>query len=257
MSEKRPKRIGLRRWWVSLLLLVALAADVRVVLDQSRHRGAGGPGWIATVASLEPREWSGEAVTHDLYIVRAKQLGDSPRSLDPESDSWWELGGLVESDQDRLMHVTFQAAQSRRGAWAATRERITASMEFEPYRDGAFSAAEMIEARLLAAARFGQTDGGRWGPTAVRAAGGAVEWSRLLWLGYLHDAASLGATIGFVWSLGWVPRTVAAVRDRRGKQRLAAGRCPGCGYELRGLAAGVCPECGTQVPAAAAGGQGT
>ena len=38
------------------------------------------------------------------------------------------------------------------------------------------------------------------------------------------------------------------VRRRRASARVAAGLCPGCGYDLRGTP-GRCPECGRAVPA--------
>jgi len=37
-------------------------------------------------------------------------------------------------------------------------------------------------------------------------------------------------------------------------RRMAAGRCPSCGYDLTGNVSGRCPECGTEVPAARATG---
>ncbi len=53
----------------------------------------------------------------------------------------------------------------------------------------------------------------------------------------------LGAiTLGcFLHSLSWVPRFLRA-RSRRALQ--AAGRCPNCRYDMRGLTSNRCPECG-------------
>jgi hypothetical protein len=42
-------------------------------------------------------------------------------------------------------------------------------------------------------------------------------------------------------------------RRRRRRQREATGRCPVCGYDLRGNESGVCPECGGVATGAAAG----
>jgi len=56
----------------------------------------------------------------------------------------------------------------------------------------------------------------------------------------------------------WIPFLVVAVptaflwwRDRP----FAAGRCPTCGYDLRGNASGACPECGTTIQAGTTSGE--
>jgi hypothetical protein len=61
-----------------------------------------------------------------------------------------------------------------------------------------------------------------------------------LWPGFALDTAFYGAIVLLLWSAPGV------LRRRTRKRR---GRCPACGYDLRGLAR--CPECGGTMGAAA------
>jgi hypothetical protein len=50
------------------------------------------------------------------------------------------------------------------------------------------------------------------------------------------------------WVLAWVVLFAIGLfeltRYQHGRERARGGRCPSCGYDLRGLAGGRCPECG-------------
>jgi len=67
---------------------------------------------------------------------------------------------------------------------------------------------------------------------------GAVEYSRVLISGYLHNAFALMLCVSFV--IGIRSRHVL-LREQR---RLAKFLCPSCKYDIRGLSSKVCPECG-------------
>jgi hypothetical protein len=56
-----------------------------------------------------------------------------------------------------------------------------------------------------------------------------------VWPGFALDTAFYGAIVLALWSAPGV------IRRRTRKRR---GRCPACGYDLRGSAGGPCPECG-------------
>lgn len=65
---------------------------------------------------------------------------------------------------------------------------------------------------------------------------------RPIWRGLLTNAA--------VYSAGWWVLVSGTALTRR-VVRKRAGRCPECGYDLRGASSGVCPECGEQSPTTA------
>lgn len=259
----------LQKWWVSLALLLALAGGVWLVAVDSANRGQSERGWLARLIRLERLEWSGEFLPQpEVYVVlpphpttRAAGNGVEPttaalagategklRVIDPERESWDELGGLMESGQERLAKVTFEGSIGRRGIWAATREERNAVITVEPIVPGSFSAADLAEARRLAAAHF-QQEGIPEIVSLARAATTAdLHERRVVWKGV---GANLGmAVLAAAWlvSLGFVPRMLAARRARLGARRLAHGRCPGCSYELVGLEAAQCPECGAALP---------
>lgn len=71
-------------------------------------------------------------------------------------------------------------------------------------------------------------------------------WPRL-GFGYGRTSDGLSSIIFPYWLLVIlvsIPLVHDAVRGLRRRRRLARGRCPNCGYDLRG-APGACPECAT------------
>ena len=98
----------------------------------------------------------------------------------------------------------------------------------------------------------GGAEPGLWGEVRARDRGGG--WLRPVGIAY--------ATVDYVadgsrrrralylphWLFAAVAALAPAWRLRhalRSRRRLAAGRCPACGYDLTGNTSGVCPECGT------------
>lgn len=64
----------------------------------------------------------------------------------------------------------------------------------------------------------------------------------LLWGGAIQNAGALLVAAALAISLAGLPRWI---RDHLRARELGAGRCPGCGYDIKGLRGGaVCPECG-------------
>ena len=62
---------------------------------------------------------------------------------------------------------------------------------------------------------------------------------QVLGTGLVLSTLSWAALAIAVWS---VPDAVKAIRGHR---RRARGRCPACGYDLKGASSAICPECGT------------
>ncbi len=76
---------------------------------------------------------------------------------------------------------------------------------------------------------------------AERLTAGDQAARTILWMGVAHNAATVGSSVVFAVSLGWIGEWL---RNRRKRRQLAAGRCPTCGYSLAGLVGTICPECG-------------
>jgi hypothetical protein len=74
-------------------------------------------------------------------------------------------------------------------------------------------------------------------------ANGQTTRTRVLWSGYLINAATI-AGLGLIgWGAWGVPGGIRA-------RRVRAGKCAKCTYDLRGLGEARCPECGTPLPVA-------
>jgi Flp pilus assembly protein TadB len=74
-------------------------------------------------------------------------------------------------------------------------------------------------------------------------AGAFVAW----WVVDLFGPAIYYVPASALLLLAIIQRRLVVRRDRQRRQRLAAGLCPSCGYDLTGNVSGVCPECGTPV----------
>ena len=66
------------------------------------------------------------------------------------------------------------------------------------------------------------------------------EWPRL--------QAAAGIAFLAVLATDWL---LLRRPDRLRQRRSLAGKCPACGYDLRGNVSGTCPECGTAAGTAA------
>gem|GEM_PF-1716356 len=177
------------------------------------------------------------ASTPGLFVARDENDPAALRLIDQDRDSWDELSRLLTSHPRRLAQLFVAHGADRAGFWALTRERATDVVVLSPMEPGAFDDAAITQVRALL------RDAG----LPVAPAGGQDESrTRILWTGYLHNAAALLALAAFILSLGWLPRLPAACRARRARRRLARGRCPRCRYPLAGLESNQCPECGQQ-----------
>jgi hypothetical protein len=209
MDTWSERRVRLRRlWspWISAALVLALLVDAIAVgvAELPRRRGYHPP---------------------RLPIVRS---ADGPRlALDDEEVA---IDGWI---------YCFNLRRTVGGVWAGTSRWINHSL-FVSMNDGTFlSTEEADHLRALYADEIAR----RWGDnevaTLVRAGDGFT--SRPILAGYIHNAVAILVACGLVWSLWWVG---VMRREARRKQARAAGRCPGCGFDLRGLPMGTCPECG-------------
>lgn len=79
---------------------------------------------------------------------------------------------------------------------------------------------------------------------SLLASGKYERIERVLWFGYLHNAASLLALVLLIRSLAWIPEMPAKMATSRRDERLARGVCPSCEYSIAGLVEPKCPECG-------------
>ena len=126
------------------------------------------------------------------------------------------------------------------GFWSPTREHDNVGMKIYA-ASTPYSAEESEAIRILLADRVAA----EWD----REIGARIrdsEWSRsrMLPLGYLHNAAAMLVLSGFVCSFLWVGDLW---RSETRRDRRRRGLCAGCGYPMGGLPEPVCPECGERV----------
>lgn len=78
-----------------------------------------------------------------------------------------------------------------------------------------------------------------------------VGFATLASVGFWHDSgarAGIAVAVPLLTGVGiWIaPFARQGYRDAERADWLKRGRCPACGYSLRGNVSGVCPECGTR-----------
>lgn len=219
------------RWYATLLVLALLFANNRLyfVEDSTGNWPAGAP-----TGSL------GQPVPPDAWAV---WRGGSVICVDPSQVR----------DSDRLITLLSYAYRDRAGALSATgivMEEVTSNTI-----GGAPADPKVVEAAYLA--WLAKHPDKYWQKAATRLQGQAVPGRSIRWRAVFRFSANLILFVFLIRSLAWTipifdavgrgmsgatmtPAERAAIRRR---QALAAGSCPGCEYDIRGLPTRVCPEC--------------
>jgi hypothetical protein len=157
-------------------------------------------------------------------------------------DSWDEPTRLLNAAPRSTLVLQANVYSERRGVWAVTHERWDAGVD--PKFGRGLSAARVRQARGQVVDELAAHPGWLTPEMAARLKNGDFQGVVFRPLGVVHDGLALAVLAAFIVSLGWVPFSTKLARQR---WRMGRGRCPGCGYSLRGLEGAVCPECGSGV----------
>lgn len=219
------------RWYATLCILALLFANNRLyfVEDPTGNWPAGAPTG-ALGQPIPPEAW-------------AVWRGGSVICVDPSQ--------ILETD--RPIALLSYAYRDRAGALAATglvMEEVTNNTI-----GGAPADPKVVHAAYLA--WLAKHPSKHWQNTAARLQAQSIPGRSVRWRALFRFSANLLLFAALIRSLAWTipifdavgrgmsgatmtPAERAAVRRRKS---LAAGRCPNCDYDIRGLPTRVCPEC--------------
>lgn len=216
--------------WITAAALFGLIGSI-CALDISKLSGSSIGRWVHNLtpdyARIDPR-------VADLLVV-VKASGEA-RALTDSADS----GDL---DTSQLYMASWSFRPFHTGIFGLTRETLSFNVRIIPAIDGT---PDNLEHRhkvrsafvdAMAATKSLDT------ATIAELASGDHNRSRILWLGWAHNALALLSLIILPLSLGWIPGAWRRWRE----SRRAPGLCAACGYDLHGLIAKVCPECGNRI----------
>jgi hypothetical protein len=223
---------------VSGIALVVIIVEAAMLPDYPSFSGAGQ--WLRYRA---PTPWQMAIPTDIGWLARsniaelwAVQNADGWRLIDPEIESWDELGAILESGSDPVVYARPGVVHRRSGLWAITHNATGSSIQL----DGApLTHEDELAIRSLVVDHLPD---GSLAPS-LRIADAVT--TRIVWSGVVHDVVTLTALMVLILSLGWVPRAPAWIRSTRASRALSRGQCPSCGYAIAGLDA--CPECGRAI----------
>ncbi|MCC6952284.1 MAG: hypothetical protein IT433_12680 [Phycisphaerales bacterium] len=195
--------------------------------------------FASTLTSRAPAPFpSGPVAT--IYLVRDD--ADAWRAVD-DAMSGDAIAPALTETPDRVVLATFSHERHVAGIWGPWLEHEASHLKLQPLVGG--EVPEPGPAPLRAA--FADWFRSRGSPTyAALALQGGHKSSHLVWWGPLVDIAALGAMLVILLGL----TRLALTRIYLGRCRsLAAGFCPRCRYDLRGVVlgddgTGICPECG-------------
>lgn len=229
---------------VSLALFVLILADAAFVVHFYAWSGGRNNATSTIIArAIAKRLGMGKIPQIDLTYPWASffvREADAYRDLDTPSSSADELTQLLGARSQDLVEVKRQRFVGRVGWWAPTVHKTEHRLRIRRMSDGSTPDDEALVRAAYANTFFGKRD-----PERDRLATGDIVVHRVLWSGYLHNAAILLLLALFILSLAWAPRLWGEGRRRR---LLARDLCPRCLYDLSGTVASAgakaCPECG-------------
>jgi hypothetical protein len=226
---------------VTLTLAVLLVLDLATLPGDPPHSTR--VGHVVQGAILQNALRTYDPLQIQVFVILSE--GRPTRVIDPDRESWDELGAIVDSrPQDVVManYVVHQGLLS--GFYAPTRRESQALLQLVGTSESDLgSHVDRGEVRDFVVSYFlSRPDLAGFGR---RVEGGDVIERRILWLGVAHDVASGVALVLLALSVAWIQRAPAWVREQRAARALARGRCPSCGYAIAGL--DTCPECGRAI----------
>lgn len=224
-----------RRWVqnpiVSGLLLSGLGFSVSSLHGSYGSRlGA----WMRGLYLAQPIYYPGGM---RVYAVREQ---DGFRIIDENSESADEVSRLITQRPRDLFIVAFDQHTFAHGLYAPTAETTEIVVRARSLGSPAVAAAEHVGARRAFVDWLRDRDL-KTGDKLLR---GDSVTTRPLWSGYIHNAAAVLGLLLLLYSMAWIPRARGWLAATRRQRALSRGRCPSCGYSIRGLPEPVCPECG-------------
>jgi len=245
-TQARRRRFGIvANPATTLLLLAYLGWDVWRLPNQ--------PGETSRVAAtlFPPAVGQGTPSLPPVYFVReVGGLVPIPfgEAFSGEQSSANDLAVAMATRPGEVLLVKDTGSRTRVGWYAPTTEYQIIAVDIEPMTARTITQAERADARAAYVAFFAKHPNAAYVERAAWLAPGDGIDERTLVGGQARSAGALAALLLMLASLRWIPIAVTRAKDRFAASRLAAGKCPACGYPLNGLRGGCCPECGCPIP---------
>lgn len=220
----------------------AVALAVIVLLSEWWFVPGALPGPTALASALTSRAPapfpSGPVAT--IYLVRGD--ADAWHAVD-DSMSGDAITPLLTDTPDRVVLASFSHERHVAGLWGPWLQHEASHLKLQPLAGGEVPEPSLAPLRAAFADWFRSRGSSTYAALALQ---GGHQSSHLIWWGPLADIAALGALLVILLGLTRLVLTLIYLERRRA---LAAGFCPRCRYDLRGVAlgdggVGTCPECG-------------
>lgn len=218
------------------VLAFALAADTAFVMFAVRDRSAAGR--VLRAAVLGERRGPRASAVVTLFLVR--ELDGF--SIIDDTQSAGELAKVSQERPGAVVQATYLVQSWSEGPWAPWESREVKVLTLTELSGRAGPDAGAADAARIAIAGVLDRRGQIGLANHVRE--GDIDRTTIVWWGIAHDVAAGGSLMLLLLGL---PGAIAYIRTRARDNALARERCPGCGYDLRGVPdddGRVCPECG-------------
>lgn len=232
----------------TLVLGAALAVLIALLpVEASRQSDA-----AAFVTSLVPHRLAGcrrlaFSSYHVVFVRGGATIGDSWRPVDIDGSGDITLT-LLHAARD-CVHVGLLARTRESGFWAPMTRTETFRMEVAPVRgvDTVPEGGDRDQLKLAYAAFL--RDQADREDDAAKLLQGEYERRSIVWVGVLHNIASIVVAMLWLRSLAWVRDVPRWWRQQQQSSMLGRKLCPSCRYSIEGLTTQTCPECGSPLPA--------